>query len=98
MKEFKSRCKNLDILQDYKGSEDLGEEYWSKWKKKCYKPRQGSMVDHEALERVASTFASSLRMEPPLGSRGKEGSHQQARTMGQSTSMVVASQTVSQLG
>ena len=35
-REFKPRCMNLDILNDYKKSEDLGEEYWSKWKKKQY--------------------------------------------------------------
>ena len=43
-----------EILDDYESSPDLGEEYWSKWDKREYKPRQGSMVDHEALERVAT--------------------------------------------
>ena len=54
LKTFKPKCKNLDILEDYSGSPDLGDEYWSKWDKKDYLHRQGSMVDHEALERVAT--------------------------------------------
>ena len=54
LKTFKPKYKNLDILEDYSGSPDLGDEYWSKWDKKDYLHRQGSMVDHEALERVAT--------------------------------------------
>ena len=54
LKTFKPKCSNLDILDDYASSPDLGEEYWSKWDKKEYEPRMGSMVDHVALERVAT--------------------------------------------
>ena len=54
LKTFSPKCNNLEILDDYESSPDLGEEYWSKWNKREYKPRQGSMVDHEALERVAT--------------------------------------------
>ena len=54
LKEFKQRCKNLDVLDDYRKSEDLGKEYWSKWKKEKYIPRLGSMVNHEALEKAAT--------------------------------------------
>ena len=52
LKGFKPRCKNLPILEDYK-AQDLGEEYWSKWVKKPYMPKVGSIVDHEALLRAA---------------------------------------------
>jgi hypothetical protein len=54
LKQFTPKCRNLDILEHYSGSKDLGEEYWSKWDKKDYTHRQGSMVDHEALKRVAA--------------------------------------------
>jgi hypothetical protein len=54
LKSFTPKCKNLEILEDYSGTQDLGEEYWSKWDKKDYHERNGSMVDHEALERVAT--------------------------------------------
>ena len=53
LKQFTPKCRNLDILEDYSGSMELGEEYWSKWDKKEYTHRQGSMVDHKALKRVA---------------------------------------------
>ena len=52
LKDFKPRCKNLPILEDYK-AQDLGEEYWSKWAKKPYVPKVGSIVDHEALLKAA---------------------------------------------
>ena len=53
LKSFTPKCKNLEVLEDYSGTPDLGEEYWSKWDKKEYQLRQGSMVDHVALDRVA---------------------------------------------
>ena len=53
LEQFTPKCRNLDILEDYSGSMDLREEYWSKWDKKDYSHRQGSMVDHKALKRVA---------------------------------------------
>ena len=54
LKSFTPKCQNLDILEDYSRTPDLGEEYWSKWDKKDYQERKGSMVDHVALERVAT--------------------------------------------
>ena len=54
LKEFKPRCKNLDILDDYRKSGDLEKEYWPKWKKEKYTLRLGSMVNHEALEKAAT--------------------------------------------
>ena len=54
LKSFTPKCQNLDILEDYSRTPDLGEEYWAKWDKKAYQERSGSMVDHVALERVAN--------------------------------------------
>ena len=42
LKQFTPKCRNLDILEDYSGSMELGEEYWSKWDKKDYTHRQGN--------------------------------------------------------
>ena len=42
----------MPILEDY-GASDLGEEYWATWNKKPYVPKEGSIVNHEALMRAA---------------------------------------------
>ena len=38
LKTFSPKCTNLEILDDYESSPDLGEEYWSEWNKREYKP------------------------------------------------------------
>ena len=52
-KVFKPRSKNLTILESYT-AKDLGEGYWAKWDKNPYDPKKGSLVNHEALMRVAT--------------------------------------------
>ena len=57
-KVFKPRCKNLVVLESYV-AKDLGEEYWAKWVKRPYAPKKGSLVDQEALMRVAERLGYS---------------------------------------
>ena len=51
-KAFKPRCKNLTALESY-AAKVLGAEDWAKWVKRPYATKKGSLVDHEALLRIA---------------------------------------------
>ena len=54
IERVQTKVQELRHTGSYSESEILGEKYWAKWEKKGYEPRQGSMVDQEALGRVAT--------------------------------------------
>ena len=56
LKSFHPKCSNLDVLDDYRAGVDLGDVYWSKWRKNPYSNVCGSMVDHTALLEIASSL------------------------------------------
>ena len=41
------------VLEEYPVGIDYGQDYWSRWTKRDYIPREGSMVDHNMVRRVA---------------------------------------------
>ena len=52
-KEFKAKNTNLLVLKEYPVGIDYGQDYWSRWIKRDYIPKNGSMVDHNMVRRVA---------------------------------------------
>ena len=54
MKDFSPKNSNIPILEKYEEGKDYGDQYWSTWEKKDYEATKGSLVDHEALVRVAT--------------------------------------------
>ena len=52
-KQFKAKNISLLVLEEYPVGKDYGQDYWSKWIKRDYKPRKGSMVDHNMVRIIA---------------------------------------------
>ena len=52
-KQFKAKNTNLMVLEEYPVGKDYGLDYWSRWTKRDYNPRKGSMVDHNMLRKIA---------------------------------------------
>ena len=60
---FKPKNKNLHILDNYPGDQDLGDSYWKHWVENPYKRKKGSIMDYTQVERVAKEVGYTRLMK-----------------------------------